>query len=81
MTGGRSFRAEDRAGLAGIYATLDEMTPQNYERHTYRPKRPMYFWPLGAAVGLLLLFYAVMALWTLSRRRASAGEPAQEVSG
>ena len=80
-TGGRSFRAEDRAGLAGIYATLDEMTPQNYERHTYRPKRPLYFWPLGAAVGLLLLFYAVMALWTLSRRRASAGEPAQEVSG
>ena len=80
-TGGRSFRAEDRDGLAGIYATLDEMTPQNYERQTWRPKRPLYFWPLGAALGLLLLFYLVMVLWTLARGRAIARAPARGAAG
>jgi Ca-activated chloride channel homolog len=72
-TGGRSFRGEDREELAGIYATLDEMTPQNFNRQTWRPKRPLYFWPLGGAAGLLLLFYLIMIVWTLIGRRSSGG--------
>jgi len=69
VTGGRSFRGEDREGLAGIYATLDEMTPQNYERQVWPPKRPLYYWPLGGAMGVLLLFYLGMIGATLLRRR------------
>jgi len=61
-TGGQSFRGEDTEGLEGIYRTLDELTPQNYESFTWRPKRPLYFYPLGGAIGLLLFFYLVMYL-------------------
>ena len=80
-TGGRSFRAEDRAELAEIYATLDAMTPQNYERNVWRPKRPLYYFPLGAGVILMLLFYAAMIGRTLARGSDGGGGSATEAAG
>jgi Ca-activated chloride channel family protein len=72
-TGGRSFRGEDQEGLKSIYATLDEMTPKNYEVFSYRPKIPLFHWPLGAAVSLLLLFEIGMILRFLIPRILSTG--------
>lgn len=74
-TGGRSFRGENREQLEGIYNALDEMTPQNYESFSYRPKTSLFQWPLGAAVGLVLFYHAAMILWS-SKRRPRAAEPA-----
>lgn len=78
-TGGRFFRGDDEKQLEQVYATLDQITPQNFKTLTYRPKRPLFMIPLGAAVLILLGFYLVMVLWlglrrTLAQRRAA--EPA-----
>jgi len=67
-TGGRSFRGEDLEQLEQIYATLDEMTPHNYERFTYRPKIPLYYWPLGIAVGLMVAYHVLMHVLVLLAR-------------
>jgi Ca-activated chloride channel family protein len=73
MTGGEFFRGEDSEGLAGIYGTLDEMTPQNYETFSYRPKLPLFHWPLGAAMVLLLIYQLVMILvMSIPKRRQKA---------
>jgi Ca-activated chloride channel homolog len=61
-THGRSFRGEDRAGLEEIYATLDRITPQKVRRTEYRPKISLFFYPLGAAAALLLIYHAIAML-------------------
>lgn len=61
-TGGEFFRGEDNEGLSEIYATLDAMTPKNYETFSYRPKIPLFHWPLGTAMVLLLVYELSMIL-------------------
>jgi len=70
-TGGNAFRGENREQLEGIYDTLDAMTPRNYESYSYRPKNPLFHYPLGAAVGLILLYHLALMLWTSLRRPLS----------
>lgn len=68
-TGGRSFRGDQRQGLEGIYKTLDEITPENVKRSRYRPKRALYYYPLGAAALLLAGYHLVMIGWiTIGRK-------------
>jgi Ca-activated chloride channel homolog len=67
-TGGKFFRGEDRAQLEDIYSTLDKLTPENYETLSYRPKRPLFQWPLGAATLLVIVYHCVMLLWTLATK-------------
>jgi Ca-activated chloride channel homolog len=59
-TGGRYFRAKDTAELLDIYRLLDELEPAAGEKRLFRPSRPLFPWPLGAAalVALLLLWAA-----------------------
>jgi Ca-activated chloride channel family protein len=59
-TGGRSFRGDNRAGLEEIYATLDRITPEKAKHEVHRPKRELFFIPLGAA-GVALVIYHVLA--------------------
>jgi Ca-activated chloride channel family protein len=70
-TGGRAFRADDREQLEEIYDRIDALTPVDIETVSYRPTRPLYHWPLGAAVGLTLLYHLIMGV-TLTLR--SLGE-------
>jgi len=56
-TGGYFFRAEDGAQLQAIYADIDKLAPAKLDTLSWRPKLPMFQWPLGAAVVLGL------ALW------------------
>jgi len=65
-TGGRFFRAEDRAGLEDIYATLDRVTPEKVSRLEYQPRVELFQYPLAAAALLLAGYHAIAAL--LSRR-------------
>ena len=76
ITGGKSFRGENREQLEGIYDALDEMTPQNYESYSYRPKIPLFHWPLGGSVGLVLFYHIVVILWT-SLRRPPTQDPSE----
>ena len=67
-TGGRYFRARDRAGLEEIYRELDQLEPHARADEIIRPVAELYYWPLAAA------FVAALALagWRIARQRAGA---------
>ena len=60
VTGGAAFRADDREQLEEIYQRIDELTPIEIETVSYRPTRPLFHWPLGAAVVLILIYQLIM---------------------
>src|SRR5690606_20304504 len=68
-TGGRYFRARDAAALAGIYAELDRIEPVERPGEPVRPRIERYPLPLGAALLLALLAFALPR----GRRRGAAG--------
>jgi Ca-activated chloride channel family protein len=61
-TGGRAFRGEDREGLEAIYRELDALAPVELETLSYRPRRALFHWPLGAAVLLVFAYHLLMGL-------------------
>jgi Ca-activated chloride channel family protein len=56
-TGGEYFHADNREELERIYQTLDQLNPKQVETLSYRPERELYYWPLGFALVLTLLFF------------------------
>ncbi len=68
--GGQSFLALDRRQLAGIYARLDEIETHEIKMVSYRPRRDVYYWPLGA--GLILVLAS--SLLGMPRAAASVGK-------
>lgn len=48
-TGGQVFHGENRVELDKAYATLDRITPQNFKTLSYRPRRELFMYPLGAS--------------------------------
>lgn len=64
-TGGRYFRARNRADLEAVYAKLDELEPVAGTSHVVRPVSALYAWPLGLA---LLLSLVLATLGLLPRR-------------
>jgi len=59
-TGGRYFRATDRAALEDIYHRIDDLEPVGGDSQTVRPITELYPWPLGLAF-LLSLALAIAA--------------------
>lgn len=74
-TGGRFFRAEDRNALAQAYSTLDRLTPHQVKTLSHQPKRDLFEWPLGTAIGLLTMYH----LGALLRPRLAMARQRQEV--
>ena len=74
-TGGRYFRARDTAALAGIYAELDRIEPVERPGEPVRPRIERYPLPLGAALAIALLAFALPRGSGRAARRP-AGEPA-----
>ena len=70
-SGGVSFLADDRETLEVVYRALDELEPQDFETLSYRPVRPLYHWPLGAALMLLLAYHVSMLLGPAIRSRGA----------
>jgi Ca-activated chloride channel family protein len=69
-TGGEYFHAADREDLERIYQTLDQLNPRQVESLSYRPERELFFWPLGFAIVLSLLFFGFAEFRTgLIKRR------------
>ncbi|WP_354686317.1 VWA domain-containing protein [Cupriavidus necator] len=76
QTGGRYFFGADQAGLETIYATLDRITPHNHKTLSWRPRRELFMWPLGAAVAIVLVYQLLMAsdaAWLSRARHRDAG--------
>jgi Ca-activated chloride channel family protein len=69
-TQGRFFRAEDGAQLAAIYADIDRLAPAVVETQSWRPKLPLFQWPLGAAVVLMLALWCLLLLGSAWRSHA-----------
>jgi Ca-activated chloride channel family protein len=69
-TGGRFFRAEDGAQLQAIYGDIDRLAPAKLQTLSWRPKLPLFQWPLGAAVILGLLLWCALLIgseWNRAR--------------
>src|ERR1700761_1131811 len=69
-TGGHFFRAEDGAQLQSIYADIDRLAPAKLQTLSWRPKLPLFQWPLGAAVIVSLLLWPVLlmtSVWSRAR--------------
>ncbi len=60
-TGGQYFWAGNTDELIKIYDQLDKLSTLKSQTISYRPKRELYFWPLGA-VFLLSLFYNMIRI-------------------
>jgi len=71
-TRGQFFTAENRGALEAVYARIEELVPRKIASKSYRPKRDLYHWPLGFALGLMAAFFAIMALIELGQRRSRA---------
>lgn len=67
-TGGRAFRAEDRAGLEAIYSTIDALAPDDAKHLEFRPRLELYWIPLGAAALGLVAYHALALLGVALRR-------------
>lgn len=59
LTGGRYFRARDTRELESIYGLLDRLEPVEKGEQYFRPKTALFFWPLGLALMLALLFAGI----------------------
>jgi Ca-activated chloride channel family protein len=70
LTGGRYFRATDTASLQDIYKLVDELEPVEEPESGFRPVKSYYFYPLGLAVGLVVLMSLVSLLQRLAMRRS-----------
>lgn len=71
LTGGRYFRARDTDGLRKIYTLLDKLEPVQREQQLFRPRSPLFQWPLGLAL-LLSLALILGRLRPSPRRRQAA---------
>lgn len=79
-TGGSYFHAADRAELERIYAELDELAPRKVETLSYQPRRELFYWPLGAALLLSLLYHGIAALGSRVTGGRSGRAPAEASS-
>ena len=67
MTGGQYFLAQDEARLNQIYDELDQLEPIEYEEKQNRPVTLLYYYPLGAVLGLLLTVVLLMQVFHLAK--------------
>lgn len=57
MTQGQYFRAKDTDKLEQIYQLLDKLEPIEVDQKTVRPRKALFYWPLGLA---FILSFALM---------------------
>ena len=74
MTGGQYFQAKDEVRLQEIYTEVDKLEPIEYEETENRPTTLLYYYPLSAALGLLLLLMFFESLIQLIRNSRQNGK-------
>ncbi len=75
-TGGVYSHANDRGELAAVYGKLDALETQKAQTISRRPKRDVYFWPLG--VGLLISMLPYLGQLSPVGRVKELPEPVKE---
>lgn len=69
LTGGHYFQATDRQALESIYTKINELEKSESNQILFLIREPLYYYPLGIAMGLLLL----LSLYQLLYRRIAGG--------
>ena len=69
LTGGAYFHANNREELEQIYQGLDQLEPEQFESLSYRPKRPLFQWPLAVFLVLMIGYHSINALNSLRKQR------------
>ena len=67
---GSFSNAEDEQTLERIYTAIDDATAADTRTISWRPRHSLLVWPVGGALGLLIVGYAV--LLGFGRRRTAA---------
>ena len=62
ITGGKYFRATDKKSLEDIYRELDRLEPVKAGSTVVRPVTSLFYWPLGVAFMITLLWVMIHAL-------------------
>ena len=75
MTGGRYFRATDAVGLGEIFTTIDELETSEIESRVRTMYTELFPYPLGAALGLLLLERLLLGTAQMLTAVRSGGAP------
>ncbi len=68
-TGGKYFRADSQSEMKEVYSELNKLQPIVYEENTYKPVVLLYMYPLGLAIGLILVYYLLSGIFNLLRGR------------
>jgi len=68
QTGGKYFRARQTQEFEKIYAILDRLEPAESDDQAFRPVKELFYWPLAAAV-IVVLGSAALSL-AVARRRS-----------
>jgi len=69
ITGGDSYQALDRAQLQQIYKDIAQLEPEEHETLSFRPRLSLHHYPLGIAISGHLIFFILMTLRSLLRKR------------
>jgi len=69
ITEGQYFMGMNREELQDIYLRLDELEPVEFETLSYRPRQPLFYYPMGIFFVIYLLYHLVMAVRSLIRRK------------
>jgi len=69
-TNGHYFRARSSADLAKIYELLDTLEPVEQDQKQMRPLTALYYWPLGTALALCLLYLSFINIFALVKSRS-----------
>lgn len=69
LTGGQYFLATDQKALKSIYDRINELEKTESNQTTFLIREPLYYYPLGLAMALLL----ALSLYQLLDRRIASG--------
>lgn len=69
MTGGQHFMATDKRALQSVYRKINELEKTESDQTIFLIREPLYYYPLGIAMGLLL----ILSLVPLLKRRLASG--------
>ncbi len=78
ITGGLYSFATDKDQLDAVYQRLDALQSHKAQAKSYRPRRDVYDWPLGAGLVLTFLYHAFMILKATISRHSRNRQPTND---
>lgn len=70
LTGGAVFEAQDAASLEQVYSQIDKLEPTLFDSYSVRPKKELYFYPIGLSL-ILVLSGLLLAVSSAVRKSSS----------